>query len=207
MKQRLNDHRSSLRRNDHKNVHLQRAWNKYGEENFEFEVLETCVIDELDERESFYIAHFKTLKDKYGYNLEGGGNKNKVISKETRQKISKSKKGKNFMSKKYLEKLAERMKGNSYRLGMKMPEDNKQKLIQAHMGNQYTLGYKHTEENKKKMSERRKGNAFRKGIPHTEETKKKISESSKRFWQRVGDELRKKMLSNLESSKTEGHSS
>ena len=36
---RLNNHLQALRRNVHKNMHLQRAWNKYGEKSFIFFVL------------------------------------------------------------------------------------------------------------------------------------------------------------------------
>ena len=34
------DHRSNLRRNEHENPHLQRAWIKYGEASFQFSVIE-----------------------------------------------------------------------------------------------------------------------------------------------------------------------
>lgn len=37
---RWNTHRSYLKRGDHQNSFLQRAWNKYGSENFSFEILE-----------------------------------------------------------------------------------------------------------------------------------------------------------------------
>jgi len=37
--ERFKKHKQTLRRNKHHNIHLQRAWNKYGESNFIFEVL------------------------------------------------------------------------------------------------------------------------------------------------------------------------
>lgn len=37
---RFSQHKSTLRHNTHRNKHLQNAWNKYGEENFEFIVIE-----------------------------------------------------------------------------------------------------------------------------------------------------------------------
>ena len=40
---RCGKHRSQLRHNSHFSHHLQNAWNKYGEEAFTFEVLETCL--------------------------------------------------------------------------------------------------------------------------------------------------------------------
>ena len=44
-------HFSTLSKNAHENIELQRAWNKYGESNFVFEVLEACPYAELWERE------------------------------------------------------------------------------------------------------------------------------------------------------------
>ncbi len=40
LKDRFRCHRQRLCRGKHRNAHLQRAWNKYGEDAFEFEVLE-----------------------------------------------------------------------------------------------------------------------------------------------------------------------
>lgn len=48
---RLAHHRSSLRHNRHDNSYLQKAWNKYGEDNFEFSIIEYCTEEELDDRE------------------------------------------------------------------------------------------------------------------------------------------------------------
>src|SRR5215204_1623671 len=44
---RCEHHRSSLRRGDHRNAHLQAAWIKYGEDHFEFTVLELTDRDDL----------------------------------------------------------------------------------------------------------------------------------------------------------------
>lgn len=40
--QRLLKHFALLRHNKHENAHLQSAWNKYGEESFEWFILELC---------------------------------------------------------------------------------------------------------------------------------------------------------------------
>ena len=182
---RFNNHISSLDKGNHRNIHLQRAWNLNGKSSFDFTLLKVCSIEELDTLESQFISQYDTMNDKYGYNFEGGGNRNKVMSVETRRKISESRKGKSFMSPEYLVKLSERMKGKQYGKGKKMSKENNQKLHQVvNKGNKYTLGYKHTEENKKKFSEIRKGNKFRLGIPHSDEVKKRISESLKATWKR-----------------------
>lgn len=41
-KERFAEHRSQLRKGNHKNVHLQNSYNKYGEKYFKFMVLEEC---------------------------------------------------------------------------------------------------------------------------------------------------------------------
>lgn len=42
IKQRKNTHFSALKLNKHNNQHLQNSYNKYGKNNFEFDVLEYC---------------------------------------------------------------------------------------------------------------------------------------------------------------------
>jgi len=89
--QRWREHRSFLRGNvNRENSHLQNAWNKYGEENFEFKVLENCIVENLNEKEIYYIAKYESNNRSKGYNNESGGNANKNVSIETRNKISKN---------------------------------------------------------------------------------------------------------------------
>lgn len=52
---RWQDHRNNLRLNRHRNIHLQRAWNKDGEKAFRFKILEYCRIENLDEREQHFL--------------------------------------------------------------------------------------------------------------------------------------------------------
>ena len=109
-------HRWKLRNGTHDNLYLQRAWNKYGEENFSFEVIEILSKDKIDEREKFWIEFYR--KDKGCYSIQDGGqpenlnqyvsteirkatgekNRQRMIwtklSEETRKKMSKSRKGK-----------------------------------------------------------------------------------------------------------------
>lgn len=71
LKARWAKHKNFLKNNKHHNKHLQAAWNKYGEENFVFEILEKCPIEELDRKEIDYIRKYKTHTE--GYNLDEGG--------------------------------------------------------------------------------------------------------------------------------------
>lgn len=97
-----------------KNMYISRAINKYGKENFTIEIIHVCnSIDELNEREIFYINEYNSLSPN-GYNLVVGGNNSKMsedvklkisnshkkmwsngrqISDETRKKLSESHKG------------------------------------------------------------------------------------------------------------------
>lgn len=62
-------HRTDLRCNRHFNIYLQNAWNKYGEKDFKFEVLERCTKDELKEREIYWVGVYQSLDKGKGYNL------------------------------------------------------------------------------------------------------------------------------------------
>lgn len=92
IKHRWIDHRKILRGNRHHNIHLQHAWNKYGEENFTFYILEKCNKELLNEKECFYIQKFNTMNDNYGYNLDDGGNSSGSHSEGRKAKLSKTKK-------------------------------------------------------------------------------------------------------------------
>ena len=48
-------HKSTLKKGTHHSLYLQRAWDKYGENNFEFSILEKCEDVNLIEREQFYF--------------------------------------------------------------------------------------------------------------------------------------------------------
>ena len=53
---------------------LYKAFEKYGIKNFTFEILEECSIQELGEKEKYYIAKYDTYKN--GYNMTTGGENN-----------------------------------------------------------------------------------------------------------------------------------
>lgn len=47
---------------------ISRAMAKYGVENFDFVVIEECSLEELNQKESYWIHHYRTLDDRWGYN-------------------------------------------------------------------------------------------------------------------------------------------
>ena len=97
---RLSRHKRNLNNNKHRNKHLQNSWNKYGKDNFKFEILEKNISkNNLSQKEMEYIDKLNSFKS--GYNLTKGGEgtkgskpwKNKNRRKETKKKISNSLKG------------------------------------------------------------------------------------------------------------------
>lgn len=86
LQMRLMQHRSRLRNKVHDNIKLQRSWSKYGEDNFQFYILEFCNKDDLSNREQFYID---TLKPWFNTILEV---ERIVLPEESRIKMSKSRK-------------------------------------------------------------------------------------------------------------------
>ena len=77
--------------NPETNKTLKLAYKKYGIENFEFSVLEECELEELNEREKYWIA---TLKPQYNRTSGGDGSPNHCVSEETKQILKQ--KGKEF---------------------------------------------------------------------------------------------------------------
>lgn len=55
------------------------ALRKYGIENFSFEVLEECPQELLNEKEIFWIAHYKSNDRNFGYNVLAGGQNGGVL--------------------------------------------------------------------------------------------------------------------------------
>jgi group I intron endonuclease len=138
LKTRISQHKSELNFNNHSNNHLQYAWNKYGEDSFEFIVIETCDEEKLNDNEIKWINYFNSTNPDYGYNLESGGNSNYHLSDETKQKISEHRKGKcvgednPFYGKTHTEEV--RKKISETQLGRKHSNETKNKMSESHIG-------------------------------------------------------------------------
>jgi group I intron endonuclease len=63
------DHKYKLKRRLHSNTHLQRAWDKYGNEKFTLSILEECSREMLIEREQYWIDRLTPHIDSIGFNL------------------------------------------------------------------------------------------------------------------------------------------
>jgi len=154
LERRQKDHIKALCRGKHINKHLQSAWNKYGQDNFEFSVLEECAENILTEREQYWIDYYGGLNSSNNYNKREAGDKGH-LSEESRLKCSLHNKGKKVI----------------------ITETTKQKISQALKGRPAkNKGISPSEETKKKLSIRNKG---KKKPAFTEEHKRKLSESHK----------------------------
>ena len=72
----------------HKLHPLYNSIRKYGLDNFNYYIIEELPDDEIDSSEEFWIQYFRSWNPNYGYNIELGGCKNKIISQETKNKQS-----------------------------------------------------------------------------------------------------------------------
>lgn len=158
---RFKRHKRELKKGNHHNAHLQRSYEKYGDVNFEFYVLEET--ENLFEQEQNWIDNIGI--ELYNIGSVGGGdnlskhpNKEAIIEKRTEKFVE------------TLNNMTEEERKQKYGRSMSM------------------FGKKHSDETKIKMSKNQKRkygeeNHFY-GKTHTEETKQIISNAASK---RVGD--------------------
>lgn len=69
-RRRFNEHRNDLKKKKHINIHLQRAYERYGENTFVFEAIEICgENDDLYEKERKWILQTESYLRHRGYNI------------------------------------------------------------------------------------------------------------------------------------------
>ena len=106
IQRRWKEHISDLQHNKHPNTHLQNSWNKYGKENFIFEILEKCDSDCLLEKEQYYIDKYKVAESNNGYNIAPRADKpflSEYGKKRVKEVNSEKFKGENCLFHKYKE--------------------------------------------------------------------------------------------------------
>lgn len=148
---RINHHTYHLTRNIHHNKYLQNSWNKYGEANFKFYVLEV-VQDKakLAEREQYWIDRMCCLIPA-GYNICP-----LAVSPLGFKHTEESKK-----------------KMSAWQIGRKMSDEAKANMSKARTGTKILNRKPFTDEHKQKLKDARKG------IKFSEEHKKKLRAVSK----------------------------
>lgn len=183
---RIRHHKARLRAGDHRNVKLQRSFDKYGMDAFTFDVIERVDdVSKLIEREQFWIDSTKcavngfniaivagsTLGAKrFGKALENtiAANKKRIghkLSEEHRKKLSEVSKGRK-KSKEHIEKLVKS------RHEKWMSPEMRVKMIAVH------LGAKRSDETRMRMSEAAKNKP-----PMTAEHRAKLGAASRRWQQ------------------------
>lgn len=177
LRKRKDLHLFELRANKHHSRYLQNAWNKYGEQNFKFEIIEIIQVrTKLIEREQYWIDLYSpeyniclVAESRLGVKSSPehvakiiAANTGQKRSKETCIKIGLSKKG---------TKLSEERK--QARRDYRHTEENKKKISEA------GLGRKHSEISKMEMSQKAK-QRIRK--PLSEETKAKLRIAALAQW-------------------------
>lgn len=170
-------HRKRLRGNYHNNKHLQRAFDKYGEDCFIFEVIE--IVNDKDillEREQHWLDSTQCCDPNIGYNLSNNATAPMLgidFTEEHRKNLSKALKGMQ-QPEGFRERMSKLHKGKT------LSEEHRAKLLNANK--KYW-----TEENRDKQSkvlkERWSNPKFRekasKGTKLSDDDKKRISEMKK----------------------------
>lgn len=91
---RITAHKNCLKRGNHANNYLQNSYNKYGENNFEFTLIEYCLEHDLLNKEGYYINLYNSSNSIFGYNIGSFETGRKRLSEETKKKIGDAHKGK-----------------------------------------------------------------------------------------------------------------
>lgn len=128
IKRRWRLHLSQLKNNKHHSIILQRHFNKYGLDDLEFSIIETCEVDDLIEAEQKHLD-----KNNAYFNIRKIAESNLGIkrSEETKEKLRQINLGKK-LSEKTKKKMSDKMKGNKFTLGV--PAVNRVRLICTESG-------------------------------------------------------------------------
>lgn len=181
-------------------THFYNAIQKYGYNNFKYEVVESgLTATEADEREKYWISYYNSCYKEYGYNISSGGqNKKGEVLPETRKKLSEALKGKNHLTHEQAIELSskgvEARRKNGFYVSpetRKKMSDTRKKLglkpsAKCHeAADRAKMGKPRSDETKKKISEALKGRV----IP--QEQRQKISQSG--MGRQVSEETRRKI--------------
>lgn len=132
------DHKSRLNNNKHSSKHLQHSWNKYGKENFEFEIV-SYIEDEtkLLQYEQKWLDFFKP---EYNSCPIAGNTRGRVVSEETRAKLK---------ARRHTEESKQKMRrGTSWNKGLKTgPLSEEDKLKKSLAAKKRWANYKQNKTN------------------------------------------------------------
>lgn len=183
---RMRKHLCMLRNFSHPNHHLQNAWTKYGENQFDFKALLYCDGDNSRLYEQILLDNLKPE-----YNIAVNANNPSigiVFSEERRRRMSETTKG--LMTPEMRSRISASLSGRT------QPEQAVKKRIQSMSGKKHSdshkeklsqslMGHSFTDEVREKMSGAQKKRHAREreaGITSTEEYKQKHSNAAKARW-------------------------
>lgn len=179
---RKSGHKCDLRNNRHHSLLLQRSWNKYGEDAFEFKILEHVPVDKLEERELYWLQYLKPV---FNYSLTVNqhcrGRKNGPPSEETKAKIRAKITGFKH-TEETKRKISEAGRGRKLNISNELREDFRERgrrvgklacsdTVRKKIGDLWR-GTKQSEETKKKRSESLKGKPWSETRKEAEKTRK-----------------------------------
>jgi len=107
---RKTSHFAYLKNGKHHNKHLQNAFNVYGVDVFQIELICECESKELDALERHFIKELKSMEKSSGYNMMTGGQIYRQFSQEVKEKMSIARKGVKF-SEQHKLRIGESQKG------------------------------------------------------------------------------------------------
>ena len=178
-KQRWRKHKELLNRNVHPNIHLQRSWNKHGESNFEFIILEYVESENnlLIEQKYLNICkqiHNSTYNISYDATRPMYGRKHSI---KTKNKMSNDRRGCKhpLFGKHHSKETREKIKISNSRTYDQIygkEEADKRKINQSNMwsgNNNPMYGKHHSNETREKIAKSLRGKSA------SEDTKKKLS--------------------------------
>jgi hypothetical protein len=186
---RKRNHIYRLKKGNHHSIKLQRHFNKYGEMDLWFTILETCDSENTINREQFYI---NTVEPYFNSCLIAGNTRGFKHTESTSVKLSKSKSGEKHwawgrrFSKEHRENISKSLMGRVGNIGFRHTEETKEKISELNKGRAGLLGEKNpmfgkivSEETRLKMRIARDGKKPMLGKTHSLEAKQKMSESRK----------------------------
>lgn len=184
---RIRDHKSDLRNGRHKNKRLQQAWDEYGEDAFNFSIMERKSVPDGRKEAAQVLANCEQwwfdelqIDITHDFNMApvAGSNLGFKHSEESRTLMSQSKKGRTFTDEQRARMSIGHM-GNPSNTGKKASPETRAKQSVAHKGNKGRTGQPLSDDHKAKVS-----NALT-GVPKSEEHKAKISVSNKEYARKV----------------------
>jgi group I intron endonuclease len=192
VERRCNGHARKLRDGIHKNLKLQHAWEKYGEVNFTFNILE--VVEDtslLYEYEQDWLDELDCVN--LGYNIARSTDapmRGRTVSEETRKKFKNRKHGAGMTGKKHSEETKQKLRdANKNAMQYKGLREKLSASAKARFENMTKEERRAimakcgpiSKEIRKKMGEARRGKSTK---PHSEAAKQKIRESLIAYWKK-----------------------